>query len=72
MAERFRAATAAKAMAAMTSSSMSGVFPPLGSTMPILPGLASMASAVPTHGKFRLILRRLFEVSNLNVYSRNT
>lgn len=37
-------------MAAMTSSSMSGVFPPLGATMPILPGLASMGSAVPSHG----------------------
>ncbi|XP_037047994.1 pre-mRNA-processing factor 40 homolog A isoform X2 [Bradysia coprophila] len=43
------AATAAKAMAAMTSSSMSGVFPPIGATLPILPGLASMASAVPSH-----------------------
>lgn len=50
-----RAATAAKAMAAMTSSSMSGVFPPLGATMPILPGLAGMASAVPGHGNLFLL-----------------
>lgn len=49
---RLRAATAAKAMAAMTSSSMAGVFPSLSATMPILPGLASMASAVPNHGNF--------------------
>ncbi|KAJ6630483.1 Pre-mRNA-processing factor 40 like A, partial [Pseudolycoriella hygida] len=43
------AATAAKAMAAMTSSSMSGVFPPLSAALPILPGLASLGSAVPGH-----------------------
>lgn len=36
-------------MAAMTSSSMSGVFPPLGAAMPMMPGLAGMGSAVPSH-----------------------
>lgn len=38
----YRAATAAKAMAAMTSSSMTGVFPPIGAGMPVLPGMAGI------------------------------
>lgn len=39
-----RAANAARAMAALTSSSMSGVFPPIAAAMPMIPSMSSIPS----------------------------
>lgn len=45
---RSRAANAARAMAAMTSSTMAGVFPPIAAALPIIPPLAAaVAPMIP-------------------------
>lgn len=41
-----RAANAARAMAAMTSSTMAGVFPPIGAAIPMIPQLNSITPSV--------------------------
>lgn len=49
-----RAANAARAMAALTSSSMSGVFPPIAAAMPLIPPMATVPPIIPTKGWFIL------------------
>lgn len=46
-----RAAAAARAMAALTSSSMSGVFPPIAAAMPLMPPMGTVPPIIPTKGK---------------------
>lgn len=45
-----RAANAARAMAAMTSSTMAGVFPPIAAALPLIPPLAAVAPLIPAKG----------------------
>lgn len=45
-----RAANAARAMAALTSSTMSGVFPPIAAAMPLIPPMASVPPILQTKG----------------------
>lgn len=49
---RRRAAAAARAMAALTSSSMSGVFPPIAAAMPLMPPMGSVPAIIPAKGSF--------------------
>lgn len=49
-----RAANAARAMAALTSSTMSGVFPPIAAAMPLIPPMASVPPIIPAKGSFAL------------------
>lgn len=54
-----RAANAARAMAALTSSSMSGVFPPIAAALPLMPPMATVPPIIPAKG--------LFVIENLHI-----
>lgn len=45
-----RAANAARAMAALTSSTMSGVFPPIAAAMPLIPPMAAVPPIIQAKG----------------------
>lgn len=45
-----RAANAARAMAALTSSSMSGVFPPIAAALPLMPPMTTVPPINPAKG----------------------
>lgn len=54
-----RAANAARAMAALTSSTMSGVFPPIAAAMPMIPPMSSVPPMLQSKGMFYLRLRSI-------------